>query len=256
MNRFVTLLQDLLFPPCCFGCGERMPPGTEQQTNPYFCEKCAPKWDYEQLSQCPDCYAAYCDCRCRPPVMARAGVAELIKLAPYRGDGGVSVIDRVIHGMKRKPRRRSFECCAAALTPLLLSALQEAEQNKPVSHTVIGYLPRSSEKVRLYGFDQARELAAALARQTGLAMRPVLRRVRNGAPQKSLSVRKRQENLRDAFALQGDVKGMRIILVDDLVTTGAGMAEAARLLRKGGAAEILCVSVAVTPKKTGRHPTP
>jgi competence protein ComFC len=126
------------------------------------------------------------------------------------------------------------------------------EQKVPISHTVIGFLPRSREKVRRYGFDQARELAKALAERTELPFSCVLRRVRDGVPQKTLGVRKRQENLRGAFELREDVRGKRVILVDDLVTTGAGMAEAARVLRRGGAVDVLAVSVAVTPKRTGK----
>lgn len=249
MSRVVSLLRELLFPPRCIGCGERLSPGTGKKGSPYFCTECAPKWENDQLSQCPECYAAYCDCRCVPSIMSRAGVKEWVKLAPYHGDRGTSVTDRVIRGMKHEPRRRSFDCCARSLAPLLLSALEKAEEKVPISRTVIGCLPRSREKVRQYGFDQARELAKTLSRETGIPFSAVLRRVKDGVPQKSLGVRKRQENLRGAFALQKDVKGLRVILVDDLVTTGAGMAEAARVLRQGGAFEIWCVSVAVTPKK-------
>lgn len=249
MSGVVSLLRDLLFPPRCIGCAERMSPCTEKKGDPYFCASCAKKWENDQLAQCPDCYAAYCDCRCIPTVMTRAGVKEWIKLAPYHGDRGTSVTDCVVRGMKKEPRRRSFECCARSLKPLLLSALEKAKEEVPVSHTVIGYLPRAREKVRRYGFDQARELAAVLAKETGLPFSAVLRRVKDGVPQKSLGVQKRRENLRGAFALCRDVKGKRVILVDDLVTTGAGMAEAARVLRQGGAGEVWCVSVAATPKK-------
>ena len=251
MSRFLTLLQGRVFPPYCIGCGERISPCSPAGEAPYFCKKCEKKWESEQLSQCPVCYAAYCDCHCRPDVMHRAGVVGLVKLAPYHGEQGRAVVDRVIHGMKRTPRRRSFDCCARALAPLLLSALEKAEEKVPISHTVIGYLPRSRANVTRYGFDQARELAKALSARTGIPVARVLKRVRDGAPQKSLGVRKRQENLRGAFAPCGTVKGLRVILVDDLVTTGAGMAEAARVLRRSGAKDVLGVAVAVTPKKQG-----
>ena len=55
--------------------------------------------------------------------------------------------------------------------------------------------------------------------------------------------------MKGAFALTGDVRGCRVILVDDVVTTGVGMAEAIKVLKKGGAAEVVPVCVAVTVKK-------
>jgi ComF family protein len=249
VKGFLRLLQDLIFPPCCIGCGERISPCVAKNENPYFCAACAKKWENDRLSQCPDCYAAYCDCRCRPDIMRRAGVVSLVKLAPYHGERGHSVTECVIRGMKREPRRRSFECCADSLAPLLLSALDEMEQKVPISHTVVAHLPRSRRNARLYGFDQSKGVAQRLARHLGLEYTSLLRRVHDGTEQKRLGVAARRKNVKGAFALRGSVKGLRVILVDDIVTTGAGMAEAVRTLRRGGAAQILCVAVAATPKE-------
>lgn len=244
----LSLLRDLFFPPACPGCGLRMPPNTTSSAIAYFCSDCAKKWERSLLKQCPECFAAYCDCRCQPKVMERAGCAGLVKLAPYRHEGETVVIERVVLGMKDHPRDRYFACCAEALAPLVKDAIQELEENTPISHTVIGYLPRSARKVRHLGFDQAREIAKKLAAYTGLPFCRVLVRVKDGAPQKSLTLQARQANVKGAFACKGSVKGLRVLLVDDLVTTGAGMAEGARTLLRNGAAQVLAVSVAVTPK--------
>ena len=147
-------------------------------------------------------------------------------------------------------RARAFAHYAAMLREPLVRLLAERQAKQAISHTVIAFLPRARKRVRKFGFDQAKELAKALSLETGYELLPLLKRVRDGKPQKSLTSRERRENIKGSFAVCGDVKGKRVILVDDLVTTGEGMAEAVRLLRAAGGADVVCVSVAMTLKKT------
>lgn len=249
MIPFLRILRDLFFPPCCVGCGKRLRPSTNEKKAPYFCPDCALEFEKSLLSQCPDCFAAYSECQCQPYAMKRAGSAGLIKLAPYHKEGAYHVVSHAIHSMKRIPRSRVFACCAEELSHSLLKAVRASNEKTPISHTVIVHLPRSVQNVKRYGFDQARELSRALSRAVSYPYLPALKRVRKGLEQKKLTVKERQANLKGAFALTGDVKGCRVILVDDVVTTGAGMAEAIKVLKKGGAAEVLPVCVAVTIKK-------
>lgn len=253
MKPFLQTVRDLCFPPRCVGCGDRLPPSVGMKKAPFFCPVCAPLWEQSLLSQCPDCFAAYCDCRCQPKIMERAGSLGLIKLAPYTDAGEHATVRRAVYGMKRSPRSRTFNCCAEELAPALCRTVEKQNEKTPISHTVITYLPRSRKSVRRYGFDQARELAKCLSRLTDYPCLSLLERVKDGTEQKTLTVKERQSNLKGAFRAVNSAEGCRVILVDDLVTTGAGMAEGVRVLRKNGAAEVLSVSVAVTPKKYSRE---
>lgn len=89
------------------------------------------------------------------------------------------------------------------------------------------------------GFNPADEIARSIARRVGL---PVLSRLRRRlvrpASAKSLDARGRRLALRDAFRLAGSVEGRRIVLVDDVMTTGATAEACARTLLEGGAREI------------------
>ena len=249
MMSTLRVFGDLFFPPCCVGCGKRLSPSLGKEKTPYFCSDCARSWEKSLLSQCPDCFGAYCECRCQPYAMKRAGSKGLIKLAPYQKEGDHSAVCHAIHSMKRRPRKRVFDCCAHELSQPLLKAVAISEQKASISRTVIVHLPRSVGKFRRYGFDQARELARALSRVTSYPYLNALRRVKKGVEQKKLTVKERQENLKGAFALKGDLCGCRVILVDDVVTTGASMSEAIKILKQGGAAEILPVCVAASLKK-------
>ncbi len=101
------------------------------------------------------------------------------------------------------------------------------------------------------GHNQALTLARGVARELpSVGVMQVLRRVRATAPQVGLGARRRRANLRDAFAVETSrrrIEGLRVVLLDDVVTTGSTMLEAATTLRGEGALEILLAAAAVVP---------
>ena len=240
------LLLDLLSPPRCLSCEERLPlvPG---KAAPPLCPACAMAWESALRAQCKNCFSAYPECRCVTPAMQKAGVTALVKLAPY-GEGGDSrVIRHMVTTLKHSKRKRLLLFLAAELAPGIREMLS-AENIKPAD-CVLTFLPRAGRGVRRYGTDQAKALAEALSTATGIPAERLLKRRRDGRPQKELGAAARMKNLERAFSPVGDPKGRTVLLCDDLVTTGAGMATSARILAAQGAARVLGVSVAVTPKK-------
>ena len=244
-------LSALLFPPRCGSCGQLMPPDSVRRDRA-LCPQCKALYERELLRQCPRCFLEYSTCRCAPSALRERGISCYVKLAPYSLDDESSAVRNLVLGIKERPTRRVFRFLAADLLPGVLAAVAASEksregQGKASLETVITYLPRSKRGVARAGFDQARELAVALSKMTGYRFLPLLARVRDGAVQKALTRRARAENLKGAFAKKGpDVSGFRVLLVDDVVTTGAGMAECAKQLK---CAELMAVSVAYTEKK-------
>jgi predicted amidophosphoribosyltransferase len=88
-----------------------------------------------------------------------------------------------------------------------------------------------------------------LLARAGLRVTPVFAPARAHRAQKSLSVADRRSNLDGAFRLRRPVVGRRFLLVDDVVTTGATLLEAARTLREGGADVLGAATVATTPRR-------
>jgi ComF family protein len=110
-------------------------------------------------------------------------------------------------------------------------------------------LPLHPERLAERGFNQAAEIAKSLSRLTGTAMDVQLgRRVRNTAPQTALPWRARAANMRQAFACEQDLSGLRVAVVDDVMTTGATLDEFARTLKRSGAARVENWVVARTPR--------
>jgi len=102
--------------------------------------------------------------------------------------------------------------------------------------------------VRQRGFNQSSHIARAFAAATGrrLVVDRLLR-ARHTPPQLSLALDERRRNVRGAFAIEGKLDGQSIFVVDDVMTTGSTLDEAARVLKKAGAAHVHNLIVARTP---------
>jgi ComF family protein len=152
-----------------------------------------------------------------------AGVA-LVAALKFRGDRGVA--------------RWGAARIAALVTGPAVGAVD-----------AVTWVPTSSARRRRRGVDQAELLARAVGRATGLPVRPMLRR-RPGPAQAGRSAAERRAG--PAFStLPRVAAGRHILLVDDVVTTGASVAAAARALRAGGAVAVAVACLARTAP--GRH---
>jgi ComF family protein len=113
---------------------------------------------------------------------------------------------------------------------------------------VVAAVPSSRAARRRRGFEPVRLLAS----RAGIRLTPLFRPARPHAVQKGLGVAERARNLDGVFALARPVGGIRVLLVDDVVTTGATLAGAAGVLRAGGAEVVGAAVLAATPRRDGR----
>ncbi len=103
---------------------------------------------------------------------------------------------------------------------------------------LITFTPRRKHQVTLYGFDQAEEIAKAISRETLIPCRKLLERTGFSFEQKSLKKKKREKNVIGKFKCTQPLKGKRILLVDDVITTGSTVSECAKMLKSQGAKEV------------------
>lgn len=135
-----------------------------------------------------------------------------------------------------------------ALARPMAAWLENAASCLPVPDALLS-MPQHPAHLRRRGFNQAHELARALHQATALPLRAdLLLRKRDSVPQATLNARMRAENVRGVFAATAGVKGLRLWLVDDVMTTGNTLKEATRTLMEAGAAEVCVLVLARTPR--------
>lgn len=221
----------LLFPPLCVLCGAA---GADDRD---LCHGCRAALPINAIA-CPRCAlplaapAPACgQCLRAPPPFAAAH-------APFRyGDP----LDRLLTRFK-------FAADLAAgrvLGTLLVETVAVLLPND----AVVLPMPLHRRRLADRGFNQAWELARMLARGGGLPARAdLLLRMRATDPQTGLDAASRRRNVRGAFVVPPSrapwIGGRPVVLVDDVVTTGATAAEASRALLRAGAAEVTLVAVA------------
>jgi len=108
----------------------------------------------------------------------------------------------------------------------------------PKEYDLLLPLPLSQERERERGFNQSLLLLWGFLEKPFFSMKNPLKRVRNTKPQSELSYKERLSNVKGAFEAEEMVKGKRILLLDDVMTTGATLHEATFALKKKGAKEV------------------
>jgi ComF family protein len=131
--------------------------------------------------------------------------------------------------------------------PLAVLMAQCLAGRLPQGADVICWAPLSRKRFRKRGFNQAELLAREIGRLLSIPAEPLLKKVKDTGPQSDLEEESaRRANARGAYALLPGVSltGRRVVLVDDVVTTGSTLSELCALLRQAGAAEVYCLTLA------------
>ena len=113
-------------------------------------------------------------------------------------------------------------------------------------------VPMSESSRRQRGYNQSVLIAEVVGTVIGRPVRCSVRKIRETREQKTLNREERKINLKDAFQVTEDISGKKLLLIDDITTTGSTLSEIALLLRKNGAEDVICSAVMKVGKnKTG-----
>ncbi len=249
-TRFFLWIRCLVSGEKCIACGEMNARGES-----LLCPKCEDELKRSHLLMCPDCSAFARDCLCPSRIMRENRVEFLVKYAFYDASKSDEALNRIILRLKRIPDLLAFAYFAAVLSrPLAL--LAEA-RGFTEDNTVVTYIPRSKNMILRDGYDQARLFAKAVGRRSGYPVLPLLVRLKHGKQQKYLNIDERIENVKGMFvpSRKFSAEGKNVIIVDDLVTTGATVGEAARILYDSGAREVVCLCIAKSELRYGKNMT-
>ena len=236
-------LDRFVFVSHCVGCGEILP---YEQSKSAFCLSCRLVYDEAKTKNCPFCYQEAATCTCMPKQLSGSGALCLRKLIFYDKTKEHTAPNRLIYRLKHSPNRRLERFVAGELSKLVREELKVLELQHPENEAVLVYLPRTRRAHRDEGFDQSERIACAMSDELGLPVASVIARTKNSHMQKALTASERAQNAKKSFQCEGAgaVRGKYVLLVDDIVTTGAGMSACVRLLMKAGAKGVLCFCIA------------
>src|SRR5690348_2381432 len=225
----------LLYPPTCTICREQVRAGEylcnacEAKTVrivPPFCERCSEPFQgsINTAFTCANC--------------AHRTIHFDTAVAAYRGRG---IIRDVIHEFKYNRQIHLRHLVARWLRAAL-------DDERLLSHQfdVIVPVPLHPARQRERGFNQASLLAELLSAHISIPCKPLLKRIRYTTTQTALDRSERMENLHNAFRLRKnvDVRGLRVLLIDDVLTTGSTLSECARVLKRAGAKSVHAATAA------------
>lgn len=228
-----------LFQSTCLLCGCRQH-GQQQPTPAYFglCHFCHADLPFiaQACRQCgiplPDGQTLCGDCISTPPAFDSSCCAVTYEHA----------VIALVHRFKT----RHHNAIGRLLAELLLSRIQ----SHGAEIDVIIPAPMHWQRNLQRGNDHAGLLAKSIARKAKLPLHNKLLERSHATPvQKQLNAGQRKKNLRQAFRCTAPVTGLRIAIVDDVMTTGSTMNAIATTLKNAGAAEVHCWAVARTPKR-------
>jgi competence protein ComFC len=231
----------------CGGCGEILPWNLAHTA---FCEECQQSFDADVLTGCTECFLPARECGCMPHVLKQAGALTLRKCFFYREDREYSPSMRLLYWIKHRKSRRMTSYVAEQMLGKVTEELSAFGISSPDA-VCIAYVPRGKASRMAHGFDQSRLVAERLGEILGYTCVHALYTAHTVPEQKDLGRNERLKNARSAIRIRknADVRDKYVILVDDVVTTGASMSVCVRALMGAGARGVICVALAVKPKK-------
>ncbi|MDE6302861.1 MAG: ComF family protein [Clostridia bacterium] len=235
--RTKCFFEDALFPDdiTCDICGEELTAYTRYK----LCAECAFKIPFTGEHICLSCgvsmsdEADYC-LRCE-----NSDFKFMLNRAPMIYDGEAKSL---IYAMKFGGKRYLAKTIGAMMADEFIKRKMSAD--------IVMYVPMTEAEEKSRGFNQSELLAREVADRLNMPLLPALVKVKETSAQKHLTGKEREDNLDGAFVCTfNQVKGRRMLLIDDVFTTGATANACTKALLKAGAKDVRVLTAAVTKKK-------
>ncbi len=234
-SNLLDAIVSLFYPAVCAGCG------TDVNAGRHICGQCESQLTRIVQPFCAKCSEPFPGALSNPFDCANCGRRKLCfdaAISVFRSRG---IVRKIILDFKYGRQIHLRHVVAT----WLLAALDD-ERLRDRQFDLIVPVPLHPARLRERGFNQAALLAELLARKISVEHRAVLRRVRWTTTQTAFDRVERIQNLRGAFRLRGraNVRESRVLLVDDVLTTGSTLSECARILKKAGARSVHAITAA------------
>lgn len=222
------------------------------------CVSCNERLDYGQQALCPECYKVFAEfatrncarcakvlneCNCSNTFLESHFVKKIIKCYRYINHDEITPSNSIIYSLKHDNRRDVLELTS----DLLIRAINNSMND--ISEYIVTNIPRRKAAIIEYGIDHSALLAKEIARKSGAEYISFFKSNAR-REQKSLDSMERRRNADFTLINEMDLSGRRVIIIDDIITSGASMANAASLLRSLGCRDITAACLAIAYKDT------
>tara|TARA_Y100000310_G_scaffold96282_1_gene94040 strand:- start:7033 stop:7761 length:729 start_codon:yes stop_codon:yes gene_type:complete len=229
---------DAVFPTTCIGCGKE---------GKYICTRCE-GFVSEVALACPICQQSSFDGQRHKNCRSLYGLDGLVSVWEYEG-----LMKSLLYYIKYNGiTHAAKETTKRAFTTMVWDEkrFQPFLSFLSFEDTFLAYVPMYRRKERRRGFNQAAVLANEIGKTVNKGAISILEKLKDTKPQIDLSKEERLYNIKDTFTASlylGAGRAERVILVDDVWTTGATMKECCRVLKKVGVKEVWGFTIARTP---------
>ncbi len=233
MGNLLKAIKSVVWPHRCMFCG-----GETFENKRFTCERCRDSLPFVNGKICSKCGRARSECTCSSATLYYDKAA-----APFYFEGGVK---KCIHAFKFRGKTEF----SSPLGEYMLDAF--CERYAEESFDIITCVPLYPEDLKNRGYNQSRLLGEYISLNTQIPfMDGVLKKIYRTEKQSGTSPIERFGNVLGVFEVnkEFDLSGMKILLVDDIETTGSTLSECGKMLFLAGAEKVCCLSAAVTKLK-------
>ena len=231
-----NFILDLLFPPFCIGCGR-------EET--YLCQDCASRIEILEYQYCPFCNTPKItpDGKTCPSCRKSKNLSGLYSATSYQDP----LVKKMISLFKYKPFIKEL---SKPLTSLIIAHFQIlGKMPEDFNQFTLIPVPLHKKQLKKRGYNQSAELAKEISLRFKIPiLNNALVKIKQTISQTKLNRTERLKNVRGVFEINpsfsASIKNKKILLVDDVFTTGSTMEECAKTLKKAGAKEVWGVTIA------------
>ena len=223
----------MVFPKKCVVC---------KKAGSYLCEKCFTYVSFDSKSLCLKCNNPSFNNLTHPSCKRKYAIDGCFSALAYN-----KTAQKLIFNFKYKPYLTDLK---TVLTELFYESIIQNEQfakQIKLGDWIFVPIPLSSSKMRKRGYNQAEVLAKELGKKFNIPVQNLLLRTKETKTQVGLTNLQRKLNIKEAFQLKtqkSKLKNQNFLLVDDVVTTGSTLLEAARVIKRNGAQKVFGLTLA------------
>lgn len=231
----LSFLASLLYPKRCVRC---------KRPGEYICDNCFATITFLECQLCAVCQKGSIDGLTHPKCRTAYGIDGILSSVSYKG-----IVKKLIYQFKYPPYLSDLKKILGKLLYEGIIQLESFESFIRNKNVIIIPVPLHPQREKRRGYNQAELLGRELSIRLNIKIAPrMLERSVKTKPQFELKKEERGKNIFGAFSVnlkfQKTLKGRRIILVDDISTTGSTLRECAKILKKSGAEKVLGITLA------------